>query len=533
MFSFNSGKNKSTKTVEPKESKPLVHKIRDAKKPLEAKIQKESIPVKNTPVIEEPIATKVTKQPSKAKVSGATSPLSKAAAFVKAINFGLIFRGLLTLVVAGIFLVGIPLALQEAARPAQALLNSANFSIDSNETSDSSISKIKRDPQLKTDGKGRTNILIVGVDTREITPRGGGNVSNTDSMIVASYDHKTNRISLIATPRDLVVNYPNSPSTGKINGAYAIGNSRNKGGGLEYLKQTLENLMGVQIQYYGMVNLKGFTEVINQLGGIEVCVEKSFTDYTYPTDNYRWQTVSFKAGCQTMNGDQALKYSRSRHSQQNGEGSDFARARRQQKVIDAVITKAQKQETLQNPRKIFEILNTLASYIQVSQITPEDIQAGINIARTKGKPSTYNIVLDPASANSTLIQVGGGGAGYTITAKAGIKNYGPIRQYVGDFVNEPTIASLNPTIPVLNGKSGNFYGVYKNITSRFFYMKFKNAGTTDEYAGNTIFNFGGDSFDMLGKYIASTLGASYVNVNNDSIRAPRGKGNQLVIVIGK
>jgi len=94
----------------------------------------------------------------------------------------------------------------------------------------------------------------------------------------------------------------------------------------------VEELVGEEIQYYAMIDLKGFVNLIDSLDGTYINVENSFTDYMYPADNnVGYQTVTFTAGPQTMDGDIALKYARSRHSMDNGEGSDFARARRQQK----------------------------------------------------------------------------------------------------------------------------------------------------------------------------------------------------------
>jgi len=81
-------------------------------------------------------------------------------------------------------------------------------------------------------------------------------------------------------------------------------------------------------------------------------------DYTYPTLDYGYQTVRFTEGDQTMDGDTALKYVRSRHGT-NGEGSDFARSKRQQKVILAVKEKLSGFGTLANPSKVNAVLNDL------------------------------------------------------------------------------------------------------------------------------------------------------------------------------
>lgn len=442
----------------------------------------------------------------------------------------LVLKATLAITVLVFFGAVIPSFFKDVAVFAQTLVQSTNFTIEGNTLNPDNV---KKDPSLKKDSRNKTNVMLVGIDTRSSGSATG--IKNTDTMMVASYDHATNRVSLISFPRDLVVNFPNSSSYGKINATYAIGEARSKGNGLEYLKTGLENITGLKIQYYAMIDLNGFVTVIDQLGGVDVYVERSFKDYSYPTENYRWQTISFTQGWTHMNGDLALKFSRSRHSQQNGEGSDFARARRQQKVIQAVLDKAQQQENLQNPKKIFEILNTIAASIHVNQVTPEDIQAGLQILTQKGKPAMYSVVMDPTVGNSSLIQVGGYGTGYSITAKAGVKNFNNIKQFLIDFTNEPTLNSNNLTIPIYNGKGANFSQRYSAITKRFFYSKFRNAGSTgsgEDYQGTIVFNTSGPDFENLGKFIAKEIGGTYVNAADTAVTAPR-PGVPIVIVLGK
>lgn len=448
------------------------------------------------------------------------------------LSIGGIVKLLIVLLTLFTFLYYIPASLRDPANVAQAFVKSTNFTIEGNS---SDFGSIKKNPALRTDANGKVNFMIVGVDTRD-TPQKGGNVRNTDTMMIGSYDPKTNRIALLSFPRDIAVPFPGTPSVGKINATYAVGETRNKGSGLEYMKGMFESISGTTIQYYVMVDLKGFTTIIDQLGGIDVYVDNSFTDYRYPTENLRYRTVSFTKGWTHMDGQTALIFSRSRKAAQAIEASDFARARRQQKVIQGVIDKAQSQETLQNPKRIFEILNTVAANIYINQVTPEDVQAGLNLLKEKGKPIIYNTVMDPAVANGTLFQVGGWNTqnlGYTVTPKAGLKNWGPAKQFMMDFFAEPTLVGHNLSIPVLNGKSGNFSGEYKALTNRFFYVKFYNGGSTDEYTSDSVYNFGGADYALLGKYIAGNTNLNYVEVADGIQVPPRKDGAPLVIVLGK
>jgi LCP family protein required for cell wall assembly len=100
----------------------------------------------------------------------------------------------------------------------------------------------------------------------------------------------------------------------------------------------LEQILGLKIDYYALVDFGGFKEVIDALGGITVDVPEAFSDSTYPTENNGYMTVSFTGGIQKMNGEKALQYARSRHTT-----SDFSRSLRQQIIIKAIIDKIKDQ----------------------------------------------------------------------------------------------------------------------------------------------------------------------------------------------
>ncbi|MBI3572602.1 MAG: LCP family protein, partial [Candidatus Kerfeldbacteria bacterium] len=214
--------------------------------------------------------------------------------------------------------------------------------------------------QLQGENDDRVNILLLGIGGP-----GHDGPYLTDTMIVASYKPSTRQLSLLSIPRDLVVNIPGYDYR-KINNVLSFGRDiKYPGGGETLTTKVVSDLLGIPIQYYARVDFKGFAEVIDQVGGVNVTVDQAFTDSQYPTENYGYQTVWFKAGPQQMNGDLALKYSRSRHGN-NGEGSDFARARRQQKVIFGLKERLLSFGTLVNPKKISDILGSLGSHSQTN-----------------------------------------------------------------------------------------------------------------------------------------------------------------------
>jgi len=267
------------------------------------------------------------------------------------------------------------------------------------------VSHIISGTSLKS-GEGRINILLLGI-------AGGshGGASLTDTIMVASYNLKTSQIDLISLPRDLWL--PSLQS--KANAVYQKGLVQGNGLGLS--KVVIGNILGIPIHYALLVDFRGFVAAIDALGGIDVQVEKSFDDYQYPIEgkendmcgleekemdfnendaknlniepgkrlvlilqdgkiatdaaqedrgvkyfNCRYEHIKFEKGQMHMSGAVALSFVRSRHGT-NGEGSDFARSKRQQKVIEAVKSKILSLETLTSPQKVGDLISVLGKSI--------------------------------------------------------------------------------------------------------------------------------------------------------------------------
>jgi LCP family protein required for cell wall assembly len=190
--------------------------------------------------------------------------------------------------------------------------------------------------------KNQVNILILGIAGEN---HDGPNLS--DSIMVANYNFDTNQITIISLPRDIW-----SPTLrDKINTAYAYGEAKQEGGGIKLAKAEIEAIVDTPVHYGAVIDFAKFKELIDVLGGIDVDVKRSFTDKKFPIAGKendecdgdpeyrcRYETISFQRGLIHMNGETALKYVRSRHAD-NEEGSDFARAKRQQQIIEATKNK--------------------------------------------------------------------------------------------------------------------------------------------------------------------------------------------------
>jgi LCP family protein required for cell wall assembly len=220
-----------------------------------------------------------------------------------------------------------------------------------------------RTEEVKDDG--RTNILFLGVGGP-----GHDGPQLSDTMFLATLDAEGKRAGIISIPRDLLVDVPGKGER-KINAANAYGEEKGFGEGPKLAAEVVEQVFGTKIDYYVRVDFSAFETIVNQIGGIDVYVDRTFTDERYPTKDLGYETITYPAGMQHMNGAEALKYARSRHGN-NGEGSDFARSARQQKVMYAVKQKVLSSSTLLSPTTINNILKTVKSHV-VTNMSPLDM----------------------------------------------------------------------------------------------------------------------------------------------------------------
>src|SRR3990167_9787683 len=209
---------------------------------------------------------------------------------------------------------------------------------------------------------GRTNILILG--------KGGvGHEAPdlTDTIILASVSYKNPEIKLVSLPRDIWI--PDLRT--KLNSVYYWGNQKQTGGGIILAKSTVEEISGETIQYAVVVDFSSFKEVIDTLGGVEVEVERAFSDDKYPIVGKendecggdpefacRYETIHFEKGLQIMDGETSLKFARSRNAE-GDEGTDFARSRRQQKIILATSQRVLSGKILLSPKTLLKLWETV------------------------------------------------------------------------------------------------------------------------------------------------------------------------------
>ena len=271
--------------------------------------------------------------------------------------------------------------------------------------------------KLKGEERERINILLLGM---------GGEDHNgsklTDTIILTSIKPKENKASMISIPRDLTL-----PVAGrgwrKINSINAYAEYNGEDGGLA-LSQTLSDTLDIPIDYYVKADFQGFVDVINELGGVEVEVEDTLNDYKYPIQgreaaedyNSRYEHLHIEEGKQEMDGELALKYVRSRHAQ-GPQGSDFARARRQQKVLQAAKRKFEDTNMLLKPKLISDIMGELGDHVQTN-LKPWEMVKLWKRGKDIGPENIKKEVLDNGPAGLLAAQTTEKGA-YILTPRSG------------------------------------------------------------------------------------------------------------------
>ncbi len=188
----------------------------------------------------------------------------------------------------------------------------------------------KREEQVNVEKKQPFSILLLGVDHRK------GDVGRSDSMILLTVNPNTNTTKMVSIPRDTRTEIVGKGKEDKINHAYAFG-------GVQMSVDTVENFLNIPIDYYLEVNMEGFKDIVEAVGGVDVVNDLDFTQ----------DGIHFKKGPIHLNGVSALSYARMRKADPRG---DFGRQKRQRQVIDAVIKKGASLNSLTNYQSILKAI---------------------------------------------------------------------------------------------------------------------------------------------------------------------------------
>lgn len=308
--------------------------------------------------------------------------------------------------------------------------------------------------QLKGEGSGRVNILLLGIGGH-----GHDGADLTDTIMIASIDPVNKKIDLLSVPRDMWVKEPNNfmSDYGKLNAAYESGkysylgrmsdsndNKQAVEAGFQAADRTISSVIGIPINYNVLVNFHAFQQAVDAVGGINIDVPEQLYDPTMAWEN-NWNPVLAKKGEQTMNGREALLYVRSRET-----SSDFARGERQRLVLLALKSEILSAGTLSNPLKISDLLSALGDNVR-TDISLGDMQKIYDLAGQIDSGAVRSVGLDDKT--NKLVTTGTLNGQSIVEPSEGLFSYSNIQSYVRNELKDGYIAKENALVTVLNGTS--------------------------------------------------------------------------------
>ncbi len=297
--------------------------------------------------------------------------------------------------------------------------------------------------KLDGEGDGRVNVLLIGVGGKN---HPGGNLA--DTIMVASFDPKNKEVALLSVPRDLYVPIPGTKSSSKINAVHSYGEQDPKKyeSGPALMKKTVTQILDLPIHYYIRADFTALENIVDTLGGITVDVENPIVDLSYPADNMiDFAPFRLKAGVQSLNGETALKFVRSRHAS-GSEGSDFARSKRQQKVISAIKDKALSAGFLTNPKKMNDVITILGNHLKTDMSITE-LERFVKLWKDISDSNIVNTVLDNGP-NGPLVSQSGDERGYILLPRDG--DFEEVQRIAHEIFTDPYLREEKATIAVLN-----------------------------------------------------------------------------------
>lgn len=205
--------------------------------------------------------------------------------------------------------------------------------------------------------RGAQNILVIGSDSRS----GSGNrrygrdsgTERSDTTILLHLSAGRRSATAVSIPRDLMVDVPacRRPDGRRSKPMFAMFNYAFQVGGSACTIRTVERMTDIRVDHHMVVDFQGFKDLVDALDGVEICLSKPIND--------KAARLRLPAGKVTLNGEQALGYVRARKSL--GNGSDTDRMERQQRFLAALVHKAQSNDVLLNPVRLYPVLDAATS----------------------------------------------------------------------------------------------------------------------------------------------------------------------------
>lgn len=366
---------------------------------------------------------------------------------------------------------------------------------------------------LRGEGDGRINIILLGIGGAS---HPGGTL--TDSIMVLSIDPVDKSMAMLSIPRDLYIPVSGKKYSVKINQIYSIGEKEKRGSGATQVKDSVGKVLDLPVHYYVQVDFYGFVKLINEIGGVDVVVDKNLYDPLYPDANMQgYDPFSIKAGQQHLDGVIALKYARSRETT-----SDFDRAGRQQKIIAATKEKILKVGFLANPKKILDLTNIVGDHIR-TDFSATELVSLAELIKNLDSNKTVNKVLTSAS-DGELVSDSSSGTYYLIP-KGG--NWESIQKIAHEIFTDPNLKEENAKIEVLNGsKIAGLGGTLAEALKSYNYTVVNIATADEKYPKTKLMDYSNGEKEVTLKFLEKRLGVTATKQKS------KNSGTDISIIIG-
>lgn len=327
---------------------------------------------------------------------------------------------------------------------------------------------------IKGEEEGRINILLLGMRGEE--DNSGGLLA--DTIMLVSVKPTENKVALISIPRDLYVTVPGTQDKQKINAVHFYGEKKGEGQGLELMKQSVGDVLGLPIHYAASINFQGFIQLIDSIGGLPMYLDNSFVEsmqfrglekrcddvnFTVPSGNFESKKVTRKngtvyyheyklcypktpsecggkfelpAGDVVLTGEQALCFSRSRVT-----SSDFERAKRQQIILQKLKDKLLSVGTLTDFTKVNDVLNSLGDNVK-TDLEVWEMKEVLSIYQGMSNIQVFQRVLENSEEGFLYNPKESNGAGYILLPLG--ENYNRIHEMAANIFTLPPQSDIKP-----------------------------------------------------------------------------------------
>lgn len=222
-------------------------------------------------------------------------------------------------------------------------------------------------------GTDRFTVLIMGIDRRP--SEGGGLTYRSDTIMLASIDPLHDRAGVLSIPRTIHLALPDTGDLVAVHTLLVRGELQQEGYGPELTRAVIQHNLGIYIDAYILVDFDGFISLVDAIGGIEITLNYRISDPTYPDMNFGYDPFYLEAGTHQLNGYDALRFARTRHSD-----NDYLRVERQLQVIRAVRNRLTDPSALQYViTQAPNLWNQLSENV-ISSLNPQDaVYVGISL----------------------------------------------------------------------------------------------------------------------------------------------------------